>query len=295
VLGALAAGLLLLSNAGSASAHAPHPGLDFSMEVLGVDNCDTRAGDNISCSVSGTFVVQVSLNALPGDIPDYQGFDIVLSYTGVNPLEDADAEVWPDCAFPAQFYDRDGSRVAMACAYGVSPAVPSTYTGPIATNSFECSSAGSVSLTHGLANTDLAQTVADIHAERGEGQETINVNCSGPTPRPVPDGGRDGDGTPGGPDGGPGPVEAAQTAEAATVAAGGGGTVEPEAATETAEARATATERARRSAGGGDGDDDGMPVWIWIVIGVGAVAAAGGLGFVGWRYWNARRGAAPGP
>ena len=66
-----------------AAAHEPHPGLEFSISVPGVDGCDTTAGD-ATCSIllDSSFPVQVRLDSL-GDIPSYLGFDIFLGYEGV--------------------------------------------------------------------------------------------------------------------------------------------------------------------------------------------------------------------
>jgi hypothetical protein len=190
-LAALASLLVLstLAGAGHASAHEPHPGLQFSIAIEGVPGCDTRESDATCAAVDlgATFQIDVYLDSLPTDISGYGGFDIALEYDGVTPLRDASTDAWPGCGFPASYYDRPG-LIGFGCAIGLPPAGPSRYTGLIGTSSFICDRPGSVSLVHGSAsgNTDLVESVnlpsgtplpATTHAEGADTRETININC----------------------------------------------------------------------------------------------------------------------
>ena len=175
-------------------AHEPHPGLQFSIGVRGVPGCNTRAS-NVTCTLpSGRpFVLEVSLDALPDDIPTYEGFDIYLKYAGVTPQHDASTDDWPDCGFPASSYDQPGV-VDFGCARGLPPAGPSSYIGPIGTNTFTCGQNGSITLQHSAARgyTDLVQGVlpgptpgvgiGNNHAEGAGTTETITISCFAATP-----------------------------------------------------------------------------------------------------------------
>ena len=187
--GALGAIALLLSwsfGTMSAQAHTPHPGLNFTLVAEGQNGCDTSGGDTVCYIDPGTeFALNVVLESLPSDIPSYEGYDIVIEYTGLTSGDDASMSSWPDCGFPATFFDT--GKVAMSCAVGVPPAGPSTYSGVIGTNTFTCDNSGTITLRHGTGNTILTQILSSQHAE-GEGTgETLNITCgSPPTPTSTP-------------------------------------------------------------------------------------------------------------
>ena len=185
-LGALA--LLLSWSFGTMSAQAttPHPGLTFTLAVEGNDGCDTSGGD-AACDIdTGTqFTVDVVLESLPSDIPAYRGYDIAIEYTGVTSADDASMSSWPDCAYPATFFNP--GLISMGCAVGVAPAPDSTYTGVIGTSTFTCDSSGTITLRHGFGNTGLTQALTSEgqHAE-GEGTgETLNITCAAVPPAPT--------------------------------------------------------------------------------------------------------------
>jgi hypothetical protein len=163
-----------------ADAHTPHPGLNFSISAEGQSGCDTSAGDAVCYIAPGTeFTIDVMLGALPSDVPSYEGYDTVINYTGLTSADDATTSMWPDCAFPASFFD--AGKVAASCAVGIPPAGPSTYTGVIATNTFTCSESGTITLAGTLGNTSLDETNALLHSEGAD--ETLNITCgSPPTP-----------------------------------------------------------------------------------------------------------------
>jgi hypothetical protein len=175
----------------TAYAEIPNPGLNYSIEAVDQDGCDTTAGDAVCYIEPGSdFVVEVTLDALPDDVASYEGFDIWISYTGLTSADDADAQAhWPDCGFPAANFD--AGLVAAGCSIGIDPGTPSTYDGLMLSNTFTCDASGTISLVAGDGKTDLLETVSEHHAE-GEGtMETLNITCGDePTPTntaaPVP-------------------------------------------------------------------------------------------------------------
>lgn len=183
-LGALA--LLLSWSFGStmkADAHIPHTGLNYSIEAVGEDGCDTTEGDAVCYIDPGTeFTLEVTLDALPSDIPSYEAFDVRIEYSGLTSAGDADANAyWPDCGFPA--VRLDAGFVAAACSIGIDPGTPSTYTGLMLSNTFTCDASGAISLAHGDGKTDLLQTISLHHAEDADTMETLAITCGDP---PVP-------------------------------------------------------------------------------------------------------------
>lgn len=186
-LGALA--LLLGWSFGTnmkAEAHIPHPGLNYSIEAVGEDGCDTTEGDAICYIDPGTeFTLNVTLDALPDDIPSYEGFDVYLQYTGLTSGDDADAQAyWPDCGFPVAHFE--AGLVAAGCSIGIEPGTPSVYDGIMLTNSFTCSESGTISLAQGDNKTDLLGTISEHHAESEGTLETLDITCgSPPTPTPT--------------------------------------------------------------------------------------------------------------
>jgi hypothetical protein len=249
---AATAALALWALTGAASAHEPHPGLDFSAAATGagISDCDTTGGDTECILEPGqTFTIEVSLDEIPADEPEYGGFDIIINYTGVTSMDNASTDSWPDCEFAATHYEP--GVVAMACAIGVPPAEPSTYTGVIGTNDFECTDHGSVALVAGTGNTDYVSPDLAIHAEGAGTAETLTIFCGEP-PTPTP-GAPGATNTPAGP-----------------------------AATPTAGARPTALPGT-----GGGTSTGGSDATLWMVFG--AVLAAGAAGCTGLAWKFARR------
>jgi hypothetical protein len=122
----------------------------------------------------------VILASLPADVPSYEGYDIIINYTGLTSADDATTASWPDCGFPAQFFT--AGKVAMGCSIGLPPAGPSTYIGLIGTNTFTCNSSGAITLKHGVGNTILTETVGSQRAESADGSETLNITCGSRPP-----------------------------------------------------------------------------------------------------------------
>lgn len=165
-----------------AEAIIPHPGLNYSIEAVGEDGCDTTEGDAVCYIDPGTeFTLNVTLDALPDEIPSYEAFDVRLEYSGLTSGDDADAQAhWPDCGFPVAHFE--AGLVAAACAIGIAPGTPSVYDGLMLTNSFTCSESGAISLVHGDGKTDLLQGVdPNLHHAEGDGtMETLNITCGDP-------------------------------------------------------------------------------------------------------------------
>ncbi len=123
----------------------------------------------------------------------------------------------------------------------------------------------------------------DTSPQRVPVADTLKITCAAgaPTSSLPPPG--DGGATTPAQTAGPTLEPDAATAAAATSAA------QTAEATALSDADATATAAAATDADGEDDDDGGVNPFVWVIIGVVAVAAAGGLGFLGWR-WYQRRG-----
>lgn len=161
-----------------------HPGINFTMTVPGYAGCNTSTGD-AQCYIppGATFTVNITLAALPADVPGHEGYDIKLVYSGVTSLDNASVAAWPDCAYPAYTYDTPGV-VQMGCAIGID-AADSTYTGQVGTADFTCAQSGTITMEHGSGSTDLFQSLSQILYEPGGG-ETLNIGCGSPPTPTVP-------------------------------------------------------------------------------------------------------------
>jgi hypothetical protein len=281
-----------------ASAHEPHPGLQFSIGVRGVPGCNTRASD-VTCAlpVGQTFVLEVGIDALPDDIPSYGGFDLFVRYEGVTASNDFSNDVWPDCAFPAGTVDEntEGKFVAWACAVGIPPAGQSSWVGTVGTVTFTCTANGAISMIHqARAYTDLVESATEnsahtpedlIHAEGANTKETLTINC-GQVPAQTP--GIVTSGTPGG----PGPTPHVEHPEVTEKTPGQpGATLEPTAAAKATARAADEGTSTAESPGGGGGSGGSSKTWVWIVIVVAGVAA---VVIAGSGYWYMRgRGTPP--
>lgn len=159
----------------------PQTGLDFSIGVdidgNTVNDCGTRIGEPTKCAVpeGSAFKVRVFLNSLPIGVPQYVGFDIRLDYAGVGSKNRIDM-AWPDCALTGGPFFASG-LVAFGCGIGIG-APSSSYVGLLAAVSFNCSQAGTVSLTHGSGATTLVDPIVDQYHEAQSGQETLTINCA---------------------------------------------------------------------------------------------------------------------
>jgi len=163
----------------SVQANQPNPGLEFTLHVAG---CSTFADYKGTCTVTqgSTFVASVSLDAIPYP---YEGLAVTVAYTGVASKDDP-TMVWPDCYVPVP--STGPGFVNNGCATGIHQLPQSTYTGTVMTASFNCSADGTLSLTHGPADTQLMENVDDPGKVSTEaGPDVLNIDCVPPTPEPV--------------------------------------------------------------------------------------------------------------
>jgi hypothetical protein len=153
--------------------------IDFSIDVDGCEgpSCDVAEG--------GTFNVNVDLDDISG-LPNgaYQGLANTIAYTGTlttNPPLDI---VWPACVFEAS---ASGAGFENAgCTIGIG-APADTFTGAVGVLSMNCpvGGSGTVSLTHGTADTLVLDDKGTNQVETGP--DSISVNCvPPPTDTPVP-------------------------------------------------------------------------------------------------------------
>lgn len=179
----------------------PIQDVNFWISVDGSPNCNTRNGD-ATCTIAPgvAFVADVYLDPLPSEVRNYGGFDVSLRHSGVIPNHDANMGAWPDCVFAGAAYDELPSTdiVRFGCTVGIPPAGGSTYVGLIGTISFGCIHSGSVSMVHGLGQTDLIEfehfDPGHIHIEDPNTSETLNINCGASTLPAAGSGGLGGDG-----------------------------------------------------------------------------------------------------
>lgn len=179
---ALVWGLGAGSQATAGSNVVVDPSLDFSIEAVGEEGCDTTAGSTKCWIQPGTtFTLEVSLNSLPDAAELYEGFDIVIEYSGVTSADNVDMELWPECSFPAVHYE--AGLVAFSCAGAEEPIGlgPSTYTGVLMTNDFTCTDSGHITLPSlEMGTTSLA--VPPFNYSEGA-DEVLTIGCGDePTP-----------------------------------------------------------------------------------------------------------------
>jgi hypothetical protein len=234
-----------LASASSPVVRSQTPALEFSISVPGVTDCSTQGGPQMcDLGVGSTFVVDLSLDSLPGNVARYSGFDGRLGYNGITPAGDPSMTIWPDCAFAAVAPPFTPQEMLFGCAAGIPPNNVSTYTGIIATIPFMCTANGAVRIIHGAdESTDLVDEFSAAYAEAGD--DTLTINCV---------------------EGGPVPTM--------PTAGAGGATAPPVEQIETP---------GSPGAGSDDGDG-GVNAGVVIGIVIAAIAAAGVLAFAGWRY-----------
>lgn len=272
--GTLAAIVLVSAWAGigPAAAGAQDAGPQYSIAVAGVPGCDTTSGDAVcDLALDSTFVVDVTLESLPSNVPQYTGIDIRLAHSGVTPQGVPSFDPWPDCAYPAELARAD--NLLFGCAIGIAPAEPSSYTGLVATMTFSCRQSGTVGLVHGKqypSVTDADEHAA--HAESADATETLTINCvAGGAMPPTPTQ----------------PEDRGPTIAPAGITEEPAGQVTATAPAGTQATAATSTPPSGEGEGDGGGGLNGGVIAIVVVV---AVAVAGGLGLLGWRLLRSRRG-----
>ncbi len=139
------------------------------------DDCSTKAGGNSKCSLAqgSTFTLRAYLNSL-GPATGYEGFQVVLHYSGVASKDNASTDAWPDCVFDVSYFET--GLVAAGCTVGIN-APPSTFTGLVATNDFTCAANGNITMIHGPLDTLIVESEGTWHLDP-DVTETLTINCS---------------------------------------------------------------------------------------------------------------------
>ncbi len=178
-----------------ADAHAPHPGVNFSMgvDIDGdtVADCGTEPGEQTVCTaaLNAAFRSREYLLSL-GDVPAYRGLQLHFGFLGgVAPATDPDA-LWPGCAFESFYYgaarggDIDFGHAGCQID-GSSPSI--AYTGLVGQIFFRCTADGSVDQMHGdfPAHTEVNEIGTTRHAEGDQTFDYINITCAQPAPYPT--------------------------------------------------------------------------------------------------------------
>ncbi len=270
--GTLAAIVLVSAWAGfgPAAADAQDAGPQYSIAVAGVPGCDTTNGDAVCDLAPGsTFVVDLTLESLPSNVPQYTGIDVRLAHSGVTPQGVPSFDPWPDCAFPVELVQADDLR--FGCATGIPPAGPSSYTGLVATVTFSCRQSGTIGLVHGKRDTGVTDEMGVVYVESEDATETLTINCAAGGAMPL---------TPTRPkDRGP------TTTAAGTIEEPAG----PVAATAPAGTQATAATSTPAIGQGESNGGGGLSGGVIAIVVVVAIAVAGGLGLLGWGFLRSRR------
>ena len=167
-----------------ASAHFPHPGMDFSMSVG--SQCDSTAGPTTCTFNPGdTFTVNFKLNTFPAALA-YDSYDVLVGYTSVDvisaSLVQQGAGVWPACGIAVSNFTIPG-QFAAACVGTIGP-MPSSYIGVLMHVDFQCPStaaSGIIGLVHGGGFTGVFDfAYLEAHGEAEGSFETLTINCGIP-------------------------------------------------------------------------------------------------------------------
>ncbi len=153
--------------------------VDFS---IAVNSCTAAKCDVAEDSAFDVNVYLDDISGLPSGA--YDALAATVTYSGSLTSNGRLDIVWPDCVFEA---NAPGAGFENAgCSIGIG-APSSTFTGLIATGSFQCplGGSGAVGLLHGAADTLVIGSDSTTYWESGP--DSINVNCvPPPTPTPVP-------------------------------------------------------------------------------------------------------------
>jgi len=192
-LAALAVAAVLLGmNLGSshnASADSGHAvGLEYSLAApAGGGTCDSAPDGAGVCVITqgSNFVTEVTLSDISGlGNAAYVANAVtwvVSNQADIVPKFDATA-TWPECVFLAP---APPPNINVGCSVGVAPAPQSsTFTGVVATASFNCINSGTISLLHGPSDTLITDTKNVSHDELGP--DSLTVTCAEATFTPLP-------------------------------------------------------------------------------------------------------------
>jgi hypothetical protein len=205
--GALALGVLLAANLGhgshTASAAFGDGSAELHIDVTGVAACTTGTGApkptppptpdvKGTCNIAfpSTFTVNAYIDSIGA--ASYQAIAVTLTYAGavtakpvsnVSPLN-PDVASWPDCVFAAR--TSGPGSINAGCVIGVPPAPNSTYVGEVFSATFDCTQAGTGTITmkHGSPNDTLI-AIDPIVVHTDKGPDVLNINCSSATDTPT--------------------------------------------------------------------------------------------------------------
>jgi len=170
-----------LGTSQTASANQPNAGLEWTLAVGG---CTTAGDAKGNCVVAdgSTFNAVVSLSSIAGiGNGSYDAIAVTVAYTGVGSKDNPDI-TWSGCAFEAP--STGPGFVNAGCAGGIS-APSSTVTGPVFDADFNCTADGTLTLTHGGADTLVIDSKGKTSTEAGP--DVLNIDCQpAPTATPVP-------------------------------------------------------------------------------------------------------------
>jgi hypothetical protein len=153
-----------------------------------MDECDIVLASKCSVGSGLSFSVNVYLNDL-GNLTGYDGFAMMLGYSGLSPDPGKPEIVWPECVLDG--YAAGSGFISRGCARGIGAPL-STYAGKIVSASFMCAGDGSATLMHGDGETAVYDEDLVAHFEH-EPDETATINCIEPLTSP---GDTDGDDCP---------------------------------------------------------------------------------------------------
>jgi hypothetical protein len=165
----------------TAEANQPNAGLEWSIAVGGCSSAGDAKG-NCVVNQGSTFNAVVSLDSIAGiGNGSYDAIGVTVNYTGVASKDNPDI-TWSGCAFEAPA--TGPGFVNAGCAGGIS-APPSTVTGPVFDSDFNCTADGTLTLTHGAAETLIIDSKGKTSTEAGP--DVLNIDCApAPTATPVP-------------------------------------------------------------------------------------------------------------
>jgi hypothetical protein len=201
--GTLALGVLLAANLGhgshTASAAFGDGSAEFHIDVTGVAGCTTGTGApkptppptpdaKGTCNIAfpSTFTVNAYIDRIGA--ASYPAFAVTLTYAGavtakpvsnVSPFN-PDVASWPNCVFAAR--TSGPGSINAGCVIGIPPAPNSTYVGKVFSAKFDCTQAGTGTITmkHG-SPSDTLIAIDTIVAHTDKGPDVLNINCSATT------------------------------------------------------------------------------------------------------------------
>jgi hypothetical protein len=155
----------------------PDTGVEFHIEAAGCSTAGDAKG-NCTAADGSTFAVSAFLDSFGPPLTEYSGLNVQLNYAGVSSKDNPDVDsYWPECGFPVAFFNGTDTVVG-GCAVGTPPAPQSsTHTGKIYQSDFNCDADGTITLTHGKAETAVVDGALLAHVEDPAGPDVLNIDC----------------------------------------------------------------------------------------------------------------------